>query len=108
MLLSHDEYAHPDPNRKSKRRPAPVDMEFLDDALLQQARELIESEISTIKHQGFLPADIDASSFDDAWEALHRDIIYVPAANSQASGKYADITSLSKAEVCVFVMFLCY
>lgn len=103
MLLSHDEYAHPDPNRKSKRRPVPVDMEFLDDALLQQARELIESEISNIKHQGFLPADINASSFDEAWDALHRDIIYVPPSNSQASGKYADVTSLSKAEVIVII-----
>eukprot|EP01041_Mallomonas_annulata_P011533 gene11533-24126_t len=97
-LLAHDEYRFPVPNaktKKSKTRPVSVDLEEIDDADLQLAREMINAEVIAGQVCAGVVMSVDdiAMKLDDAI----KNIIFLPTRGN--GGTFAHSSTASKPEL---------
>ena len=85
QLLAHDEYKFPIVRKGSKlphSRPAPVEIERIEDDELQIARELISEEMEKIKKDR---GEIDQESFAHRWEEIKKSEMFIPTRGPDGS-----------------------
>lgn len=104
-LVAHEAFKYPDAEalarRSGTKRPVPVDLPLMDDALMQKARDAVAAEMRACTYEPY-----SAKQFESAWTEVYNNLTYVPATASKG-GHFAPSASLTKTDVIASAKYQC-
>jgi pre-mRNA-splicing factor CDC5/CEF1 len=104
-LVAHEAFKYPDAEALARRpngkRPTPVDLPLLDDALMQKARDAVAAELRACTYEPY-----SASQFEAAWTEVYNSLTFVPPTATKG-GHFAPSAPLTKNDVIASAKYQC-